>query len=336
MKNFRDEDGLIELDLSWLYNADVPNLRFDPAHSPAVAVSSRLFGRYRRGAVVAAGVAAALLAVLVAPSFWGGEAQRVSADQVFERASAAAENRVPADEAQSYHMVSTSEIDDRSQSFTTETWYGGKGRYRVENGGPDGYAFGQVVNGEDAWIYHTLDGVTRAAHGPAAALGADITGESLTGQQSLADVMAPYGKNCQTAELLGEGAIAGRPVYEIEVTPDAAACDSFEDGVKAASLAGSRLRLWVDQETFLTLQMEQRDPDGTVSYRQTASEFAVSPDMPESIFTYEAPEGVEIVEADDISEAKDAISPPRLNATDGTESCAPPKADGATPIASEC
>jgi len=63
----------------------------------------------------------------------------------------------------------------------------------------------------------------------------------------------------------------------------------------------------VDQETFIALKTEHRELDGSVSFRQAATEFTASPNIPESMFVYEPPEGVTVVEVADLGEAKQAI-----------------------------
>jgi outer membrane lipoprotein-sorting protein len=151
-------------------------------------------------------------------------------------------------------MVSTAGKLGTGAEFTTETWYGGERRYRSENSSPDGSLFGQVVNGDEVWIYQTFDGVTRAAHGPANTLGKGFAGESLAGQQSLPDVLAQYSGSCQSANQTGEDTFAGTSVYVIVLTTDLAQCESDQDGIKARVLEGSSLNLWVDKETFLALQ----------------------------------------------------------------------------------
>jgi len=334
--NFRDIDASIEMDMSELYAASVPDLKFDPSRAAKPVIRrQRLVVRFWRPALIAAGSAATLAAVLVAPSFWDGKADSVSAAEVFERASASAESGAPADGTPSYHMVSTAGKLGTGAEFTTETWYGGERRYRSENSSPDGSLFGQVVNGDDVWIYQTFDGVTRAAHGPATTLGKGFAGESLAGQQSLGEVLAQYSGSCQSAERTGEDTFAGRSVYVIVLTTDLAQCDSDQDGIKARVLEGSSLNLWVDKETFLTLQTEHREPDGTVSFRQSATEFTVSPNTLDSVFSYEPPDGTTVVEVADLGEAKQAIVPLSPKPPDGPEPCSPKK-DAAAPVANEC
>ena len=342
MTNHRDDltEGQIESDLSALYATHVPNMPFDAWRS--VEAGSRwphlLRGRWRP-ALVGVGVAAAVAVAMIATTLRGGETQSVSAQEVFERASASAQNGAPADGTPNYHMVSTAgKVGTGAEStaeFTTETWYGGERRYRSESSSPGGSLFGQVVNGDDVWIYQTFDGVTRAAHGPATTLGKGFAGESLAGQQSLAEVLAQYSGSCQSADQTGEDTFAGRSVYVVVLTTDLAQCESDQDGIKARVLEGSSLNLWVDKETFITLQTEHRGPDGTVSFRQTAMEFTVSPVPPDSVFTYEPPDGTTVVEVSDLGEAKQAIVPLSPKPPDGPGPCSP-KMDAPAPIANEC
>ena len=338
MTNFRDDvtEGQIESDLRALYAAHVPNMTFDAGRSvEAGSHWSRLLRGRWRPAVAGAGVTAAVAVALIATALRGGETQSVSAEEVFERASASAQNGAAADDTPSYHMVSTAGKLGTDAEFTTETWYGGEGRYRSENISPDGFLFGQVVNGDDVWMYQSFDGMTRAAHGPATALGKGFAGESLAGQQSLPDVLAQYSGSCQSATQTAEDTFVGRSVYVIVLTTDLAQCESDQEGIKARVLEGSSLNLWVDKETFLTLQTEHREPDGRVSFRQAATEFTVSPNTPDSVFTYEPPDGTTVVEVADLGEAKQAIVPLSPKPPEDPELCSPKK-DATAPIANEC
>jgi len=322
MTNFRN-DGLIPdgdaqgarlaADLIDLYAAPVPGLAFQRPGVPARA--ERRFG-FRAAGLAAGVVAVALAAVLVAPGLFGSETQAVDAAEVLARARAVTESHALADGA-SYHLVASAEIHGVDDVFTSETWYAAADRYRTEQrssaGSEPWYAFGQVVNGADTWLYQRLDGVVYAVHAPSSALGVvgvDLSGLSLGGGTSLADILDLYTTgSCQSAEQQGEDAIAGRSVYVIVVTPDAANCPSSEMRLKSESLTGSSLTLWVDQETFITLQIEQKDVDGIISYAYTVTEIEVGAELLDSAFTYEAPPGVTIAEATDISSAKNALSP---------------------------
>lgn len=126
---------------------------------------------------------------------------------------------------------------------------------------------------------------------------------------SLAEVLALYTGNCQTAELNGTGELVGRAVYIVAVRPSPNSCEVPEERLKAESLGGMALWLWVDQETFLTLQTQQIDATGVVSYSQTVSELTVGAETPQDLLTYVAPAGTTVVEATDPGTAKDALGP---------------------------
>jgi outer membrane lipoprotein-sorting protein len=323
--NPRDDeafDEIVESDLKALYEAEVPDLRFAPQRTVDAAHRwpRSLYGRWRP-ALASIGVVAAVAVALAATALRGGETHPVSAAEVFERASASAQSAAPSDDTPAYHMISTAGKLGTAKEFTTETWYGGAGRFHIEDSAPDGFLFGQVVNGEDVWIDQTLDGITRAAHGSSAGLGKGFNGEFLAGQQSLADVLAQYGGSCQSPEQIGEDTFLARSVYVIQVTADPDLCGSDEENVKTRAIAGSSLMLWVDQETFLTLKTEHREPDGTVAFSQAATEFTVSPQTPDSLFTYQPPEGTTVVEVTDLGQAKQAIIPLSEKPVDGTDPC---------------
>ncbi len=327
MTNFNNDDDLITpgdarlaADLTELHAAPVPDLRFQRPALPAR--SERRFG-FRVAGITTGVVAIALAAVIVAPGLFGGGTQPVDAAEVLARASEVTQNNAVEGDT-SYHLVATSEVLYDGSGFTTEVTFDANDRYATEYRGLDGYAFDQVVNGDDTWIAMSLGGETRAVHGPSSELGIDLTGQSLGGGTSLGDVLAQYTSwGCQIATQQGEDTIAGRSVYVIVVTPDPDNCATPEERVKSESLAGSALTLWVDQETFLTLQTEQKEGDGTVSFRYTVTEIEVGVDHPDSAFIYEAPPGVTIAEATDMSSAKDALSAEPAEPADS----APPESD---------
>jgi outer membrane lipoprotein-sorting protein len=66
-------------------------------------------------------------------------------------------------------------------------------------------------------------------------------------------------------------------------------------------------RMWVDQETFITLKTETHSEDGLL-FRYEVTQFEVSPDFDPSIFAYEPPAGVEVVEAEGPENIKIVLS----------------------------
>ncbi|MEX0682021.1 MAG: hypothetical protein WD904_04995 [Dehalococcoidia bacterium] len=319
MTNFPDDpiaDGdpvttQLNADLTDLFAATVPDLKFErPAMAPSRAerrISFRLAG-------LAAGiVAVAVAAAVITPGLFGGGTQAVDAAEILARASAVTENHTLADGA-SYHLVA--EIRAAGDVSTSETWYGADDRYRTEQrssaGSEPSFVIGQVVNGADTWLYLGVDDAVNAVHGDSSALGlagVNLLGMSLSDQSSLADILDEYTTgSCQSAEQQGAEAIAGRSAYVIVVTPDPANCPEGEMRLKTESLTGSSVTLWVDQETFVTLGIEQTDVDGVAAFTYAVTEVQVGADLPESTFTYEAPVGVTIQETTDISDAKDKLS----------------------------
>ena len=66
-------------------------------------------------------------------------------------------------------------------------------------------------------------------------------------------------------------------------------------------------RMWVDQETFITLRTETEAEDGLL-FRYEVTEFEVDPDFDPSTFAYEPPAGTEVVEADGPEDIKVVLS----------------------------
>lgn len=298
-------------DLETLYAGPVPGLRFNP-QSVASRVSPRRLGRWWQpaGAVAVAGIA--LAAVLIVPSLRDGESE-VSAATVLARASDAAESNAPAVGEMSYHLVATWTSEGQTDVSTTETWYLDADHVRTEqdyDAAASGPEFGVAVNGDDAWIYGTFDGTSRAVHGPAADLGAMFGGVDPAATTDIGEVLAQYSGACQSARLEADGTIAGRAAYQVVVSPDLGACPAYDDGLTEKDIAGKlgTLRLWVDKETFLPLKTEQQDGAGGLAYVYEVTQIAFGGEIPGSTFNYTTPDGSPVVDVADVTEAKNVLS----------------------------
>ena len=285
--------GELEQGLLALYQVPIPTLKFTPVLEPA--------GRGARWAAVrrpvfvagAAGVIAA--ALLLGPGLLGGGTASVNAEQIFSKASAAANTSA----AQvSYHLVATTSAPKGGLDSKSETWSRDAAHTRTQSEDS-----GVIFNGDQLWLWTNVDGQERAVH---AASGASAFAAKETLPGSLAQLLASYGGNsCQTAALDGEATVAGRQAYELTVTPS----DSCPKAA-AANVAGRKgsLRLWVDKQTFIPLKTEGQDGSGTITYQYEVTEIETGQAIPDSVFEYQPPAGVDVAQVQDVSQAKAALS----------------------------
>jgi hypothetical protein len=102
----------------------------------------------------------------------------------------------------------------------------------------------------------------------------------------------------------GVGAVAGVMVGSASVKdgePGNAAQDVQFQVVETTT------RMWVDKETFITLKTETQAEDGPL-FRYEVIQLDLSPDFDASVFDYEPPEGVEVVEASSPEDIKLVLS----------------------------
>ncbi len=107
----------------------------------------------------------------------------------------------------------------------------------------------------------------------------------------------------------GSAGVAGFSVGSVSVTGEGVAGANAAEDASAVTfeIVKTTTRIWVDQETFITLKMETRSDDGPLSSYEV-TDFEANPDFDPSVFAYEAPEGVSVVEADTPEEIKIVLS----------------------------
>jgi hypothetical protein len=71
--------------------------------------------------------------------------------------------------------------------------------------------------------------------------------------------------------------------------------------------ADSTTRMWVDAGTFINLKTETYG-SGKLLFRYEVTEFETGIDIPDSVFTYTPPAGVEVVEATTPQQMKGVLS----------------------------
>lgn len=96
------------------------------------------------------------------------------------------------------------------------------------------------------------------------------------------DVLLKYTKDAD-AELLGETKIAGVTCYKLKFVPK-----DQESYIVATTV-------WVDKKSWLAVQIEQEDFNENVT-RYELSDIHLNETLPDTLFTFSVPEGVEVVD----------------------------------------
>jgi outer membrane lipoprotein-sorting protein len=299
------DDNQLDSDLTELYATPVPDLRFNPSFAESGS-RSPLLRFWRPAALISAVAAAAVAALVIAPSLSGGGSQTVSAAEIFQRASASAQNNAPAAGPQSYHLVATSTSAGQMAPTNTETWYADSSHQRTDTDWNDDgdIDYGTTLNGDEAWMYGDFSGTFRAVHGPA---GLGDVFPTQSGAASVSDIISGYSGTCQKAAQDGEEMIAGREAYRIVVTADFESCPAFQDGRDKYDKFGT-LVLDVDKETYLPLKTQQLGNDFVPGYTYEVTSIQLGETFPAGTFTYTAPSGVSVQDVADLTQAKNVLS----------------------------
>jgi outer membrane lipoprotein-sorting protein len=273
-------------------------LEGEAATAQAAAPLTPRRSRPLRRRAFAGGAAAAVLALLV----FGGMlisdrgSEPVSAQEILSRAQTVAASAAPVG-VSSYHQTaaSTNRGNGTTVTGTTETWYGGRGRFRIERqtrdaSGAVASASGDIANGNQTWRYVTERGQTRVETGttPGGAIDTDEKFLPNSAASSLSDLLNVYrdsGCGAATARQQGEATVAGRAAYIIEVT------GGTDCGGRPGQPRIARSVIAVDKETYFALKTESYTSDGTLlaRYETTSIEYNIT--IPEGTFTYTPPPG---------------------------------------------
>jgi outer membrane lipoprotein-sorting protein len=295
-------------DLERLYTVPAPDpalaarLRLQleaAAATPATAVplTPRRSRPLRRRALVGAAAAAALALVVFGGMLISDRgSEPVSAEEILSRAQSVAASAAPIG-VSSYHQTaaSTSRKNGATVTGTTETWYGGSGRFRIERQTRDASgavvsASGDIANGTQTWRYVTEQGQTRVETHPVQGGAVDTDEKFLPNSEasSLSDLIDLYRDSrcgAATARQQGEAAVAGRTAYVIEVT-GGDDCPGKPDQPRIARSVVS-----VDKETYFPLKTEYFATDGSLFARYDTTSIEYNVTIPESTFTYTPPPG---------------------------------------------
>jgi outer membrane lipoprotein-sorting protein len=229
----------------------------------------------------------------------------VSAQEILDRAEATASGSPVA--VTTYHLQQVRRVPGKGgATITTEVWFGGSSRQRSESRIADGTgavsSSGVIFDGAQTWIHHAEKGQTQVIH----TVGTTWTNpvDDPSKHTSLSDVLAQYGndKSCLTARHVGEESVDNRPSYVIAVTPRADGCGR-DLGATARKVVGpgaggddsvGQMTIWVDQQTFLPLRTEVRNPTGVVLDESQVTDLQYNVPIPDSTFSYTPPAGVAV------------------------------------------
>jgi outer membrane lipoprotein-sorting protein len=245
----------------------------------------------------------------------------VSAQEILDRAAATASGAPLA--VTTYHLREIRHVPGKdSTTISTEVWFGGSSRQRSESQVKDAagatiVSNGVIFDGAQTWLHQTDKGQTRVIHTVGTTWTKPVDDPSK--HTSMSDVLAQYGNNksCLTARQVGVESVDNRPSYVIVVTPRSGDCGS-KLGAAARRLVGSgggtdngigQMTVWVDEQTFLPLRTEVRDPLGAVVDATEVTDLEYNLSIPDATFTYTPPAGVNVYNftGGDGAQVKEAI-----------------------------
>ncbi|HEV8639078.1 MAG TPA: hypothetical protein VG370_33140, partial [Chloroflexota bacterium] len=249
--------------------------------------------------------AAALLVALVGVAYWISRPQPVSAQEILDKAQAAAAD-VSAAGVRSFALVEvmvargpwTAASPSGEAGSVGHVWFKAPNRWRYEVTSPPGAGQGSgsvqrvtVADGETIWSYDSarnrLQIAAGALGGPGKG-GPSLHGD-LDGQDARSlDGVLKQARTCYDPVVAGEETVAGRRAYVVKM--GATTCPS----ASGSEMNGPRT-VWVDKETFFVLKNEIRDLAGKqVTYTEEVTSIRYNVDLPDDRFTYSAPPGATV------------------------------------------
>jgi outer membrane lipoprotein-sorting protein len=296
---------------------------------PADATSTAAGGIWTRRPLIGLATVAVLVLVVGVTSPQWNHPDAASAQAILDRAQATASGAPLA--VTTYHLRMTRQVPGKENAtITTEVWFAGSTRQRSESEvkAPNGTTLstnGVIFDGSQTWIHQVENGQTRVIHTVGTTWNSPVDDPSK--QTSLADVLTRYGndKQCQDARQQGEATVANWPTYVIVVTPRSANCGSDAGpnakspaaAVKRVEMAQSgatdtsvgQMTVWVDEQSFLPLRTEVRNPAGTVLDESQVTDLQYNVAIPDATFTYTPPAGVSVYNftGGDGAQVKEAI-----------------------------
>ncbi len=265
-------------------------------------LSRRWLLRQRWQTMIGLATAAALIFSVLGVSLWNvTRPESVSAAEIVARAEQTA-NGGNTGKLQSYQGVITSAQRASSQGMQTRfeqrVWYQAPGSERTENYAPSQPAPGgttqtpppasssviiNIITPTTRWEYQPQQLVARRLDPPPG--GSPGTAYGATNLQAL---LKNAGQKADV-KLLGSEMYIGRSAYVLDLTTALDPASSLPEG--------SHYKIWVDQETYITLGSETRDPQGTLLDSSTFSTLQINQPIDAERFTVVPPPGTRVVDA---------------------------------------
>jgi outer membrane lipoprotein-sorting protein len=224
-----------------------------------------------------------LVALLAGVLVTGGCAKKPTAEDIVAKMQEVMDST---DDAHAVVEV-TAAVQGESVRVTVEMWGKRPNKVRVEVLETDRAELGgavTVTDGQTAWFYSPMEG--QVVVGDVSEM-PDTTPEEIIQDM---DGFIQRVLDASDVELLGEEEVAGVETYKLSLTPK-------EDEEQQLPVTGTAT-LWVDQSEWIVLKAHLDAPnigEGTVEVRS----FELNSGLEDEVFTFEVPEGTEIVHAED-------------------------------------
>ncbi|MBL7063856.1 MAG: DUF2092 domain-containing protein [Anaerolineae bacterium] len=210
-----------------------------------------------------------------------GRGQKITAEEIVARMRETVENTKDA------HAVVTVALDAQGKqiSATVELWEQSPNKIRteaLEASEPDLVGMLLVSDGQQGWTYDPQR--HRVVVGPMGDLELPPPQEMLIELQDTIQAML----DASDIELAGEETVAGRPAYKLWMSPK-------EDSKEGSFPGDGKATLWVDQERWIVLKATYES--GAFGQRSMeVQSFELNPGLSNDLFTFQAPEGAEVVD----------------------------------------
>lgn len=224
------------------------------------------------------------VALILVVGLVAGCGQRITAQEIVERM------RETVDNTRDAHAVVTADVQVQGMALavTAEVWEQAPNRFRARvlaSSRPELVGTTMVTDGQQAWLYEPAS--NRVTVGAAGELDMPLPQEVLGHlQEAIQGVL-----DASEAELIGQELVAGHDTYRLVLTP--------KEGVEMQPglLSSGTTTLWVDQEQWFVLKvLFESQALGTGSLE--VSSFELNAGLPDELFTFQVPEGAEVVDVE--------------------------------------
>jgi outer membrane lipoprotein-sorting protein len=221
--------------------------------------------------------------VLVLSLVLAGCGQQMTPEDIVERV------RETAASTQDAHGVITvsADIQGNELSATAEVWEKSPNKVRaevVESSRPELKGMVLVSDGEQAWLYDPAE--NKVITGNAGEMDLPLPEQLLSSMQEIVQEVL----DASDVRLEGEEQVAGHATYKLSLTP--------KEGEQAMALPGNgTATLWVDQERWIVLKASY-EAGGLGQGTLEVQSYELNTGVPDDLFRFEAPQGVEVVQAE--------------------------------------